>query len=122
MEEVDGTVDDDFVETGFGGEDLLDGAARGEFETGGEAVAVELGGGNPAEAAGGSVGEDDFVEGSAPNGGEAFGVVEGEIGVVDGGVFGVKKIGAENHGANDERSRPRAAANFINAEDDASQD
>ena len=122
MEEVDGTVDDDFVEMRSRGENLLDGAARGEFETGGEAIAVELGGGNPAEAAGGSVGEDDFAEGSAPNGGEAFGVVEGEMGVVEGGVCGVKKSGAENDGANDEWSRPRAAANFIDAEDDASQD
>lgn len=48
LEEIDGAVDDDFGKFGFSSEDLLDGAAGGEFEAGGKSVAVELGGGDPS--------------------------------------------------------------------------
>ena len=117
MEEIDGAVDDNFVKMGFRGEDGLDGAAGGKFEAGGEAVAIKFGSGSPAEAGGGSVGENNFAEGGATGGREALGIVQGEIGVAQSRVLGVKKSGAENDGANDKWSGPGTATNFVNTED-----
>ena len=68
------------------------------------------------------MGEDDFAEGGATGGGETFGIVEGEIGVVQGRVLVVKKSGAENDGTDDKWPGPGAAANFIDSEDLTRQD
>ena len=117
LEEINGAIDDNFVKMRFRGEDGLDGAAGGEFEAGGEAVAVKFGGSNPAEAGGGGVGENNCAEGGATGGREALGIVQGEIGVAQSRVLGVKKSGAENNGANDKWSGPGTATNFVNTED-----
>ena len=122
MEKIDGAINDNFVKMRFRGEDGLDGAAGGEFEAGGEAVAVKFGGGNPAETGGGGVGENNCAERGAKGGREAFGIVQGEIGVAQSRVLGVRKSGAENDGANDKWPGPGAAANFVNAEDLIRQD
>ena len=75
MEEVDGAINDNFVKMRSRGKDGLDGAAGGEFEAGGEAIAVKFGGSNPAETGGGGVGENNFAECGATGGRETLGVV-----------------------------------------------
>lgn len=52
-EKINGTIDDNFVERDFGGENLFDGAAGGKFKRIAEAVTIDFGSGNPTETSGG---------------------------------------------------------------------